>query len=235
MIILPAIDIYDNKAVRLLKGDYNKMTVYDDNPVNRAIVFKDAGATWIHVVDLKGARDGDTPAKEVVENIIKETGLLVEVGGGIRDMTAVDAYLSSGVSRVIIGTAAVTDEEFLKEALEKYGEKIAVGADIKDRYIAIKGWVEKSQITTEEFFNKMEALKVKTIICTDISKDGAMEGTNRNLYKELSDKYSINIIASGGVSSLDDVKALKETNVYGAIIGKACYTGDIDLKEAFKV
>ena len=224
MIILPAIDLFDKKAVRLYKGDYAQMTVYSDRPWEKALDFKNAGAEFIHLVDLEGAKDGTTPNIDVVEKIIKETGLKVEIGGGIRSRETLEKYFSIGVARVILGTAAVNDREFLLWAVENYGEKIAVGADIKDGFVAIKGWTEKSQ--------DMESIGVRTIICTDISKDGAMQGTNRELYKELSEKFSIDIVASGGVSTLDDIKALREMNLYGAIVGKAYYIGAIDLKEA---
>lgn len=232
MIILPAIDMYDKKAVRLYKGDYKQMTVYSENPVEIALDFKNAGAEFIHLVDLEGAKDGTTPNIHVVEKIIKETGLKTEIGGGIRSRETLEEYLSIGVSRVILGTAAVTDREFLLWAVEKYGERIAVGADIKDGFVAIKGWLEKSEIKCEDFFSDMEKVGVKTIICTDISKDGAMQGTNRELYKELSANFNIDIVASGGVSSIDDIKALREMNLYGAIVGKAYYINAIDLKEA---
>lgn len=232
MIILPAIDMYDKKAVRLFKGDYTQMTVYSDNPVEIAAEFKNAGAEFIHLVDLEGAKDGTTPNIDVVEGIIKETGLKAEIGGGIRSRETLEKYLSIGVSRVILGTAAVTDRDFLLWAVNTYKEKIAVGADIKDGYVAIKGWIEKSEIKCEDFFKDMESIGVKTIICTDISKDGAMQGTNRELYKALSEKFNIDIVASGGVSSIDDIKALREMNLYGAIVGIAYYIKAIDLEEA---
>lgn len=235
MIILPAIDMYDKKAVRLFKGDYSKMTVYSDDPVEIALDFKRCGAEFIHLVDLEGAKDGTTPNIDVVERIIKETGLKAEIGGGIRSKETLERYLSIGVSRVILGTAAVTDREFLIWAVKNFGEKIAVGADIKDGFVAIKGWLEKSEIRCEEFFLDMEKIGVKTIICTDISKDGAMQGTNRSLYKELSQKFSLDIVASGGVSSLDDIMALKEMQLYGAIVGKAYYIKAIDLEEAIRL
>ena len=235
MKLFPAIDLYDKKAVRLYKGNYNEMTVYSEDPVSVALDFKSCGAEYVHVVDLEGAKDGTTPNIDVVAAIAKKTGLFVEVGGGIRSMEVLDKYFASGVSRAIIGTAAVNDEVFLSSAIEKYGEKIAVGADVKDGYIAIKGWVEKSEYTLDDFFKKMQEMGVKTIICTDISKDGAMRGTNLEMYSELSEKYSLNIIASGGVSSIDDVKALTKMGMYGAIIGKAYYTGAIDLALALEV
>ncbi|MBQ8343302.1 MAG: 1-(5-phosphoribosyl)-5-[Clostridia bacterium] len=235
MKIFPAIDLYGGKAVRLYKGDYAQMTVYSDDPVAVARDFERQGAKYIHVVDLEGAKIGKPAHLDVVEKIAKETDLFIEIGGGIRDMERVERYLSVGANRVILGTAAVTDEEFLRAALVAHGEKIAVGADIADGRIAIRGWVEKSEYTTEAFFDKMQALGVKTVICTDISKDGAMKGTNRALYKALGEKYTIDIVASGGVSTLDDVAALAAAGTYGAIIGKAYYIGAIDLAKAIQV
>lgn len=235
MIIFPAIDLVQQKAVRLFKGDYANMTVYSDDPVAVAKDFEAAGATHIHMVDLEGAKDGTTPNLAIVERVVKETALKVEIGGGVRDMVTVEKYLAVGVDRVILGTAAVTDEAFLCAAVEKYGERIAVGADVKDGYVAIKGWLEKSAYTLEQFMDKMQSIGVKTIICTDISKDGAMKGTNRELYRALSAKYAMNIVASGGVSSIEDVCALREMELYGAIIGKAYYTGAINLREAIEV
>ena len=235
MNIFPAIDLYEKKAVRLYKGDYREMTVYSENPHLVALDFKSAGAEYIHVVDLEGAKLGTTPNLDVVAKIVSESGLFVEVGGGIRTMDTLDKYFSVGVSRAILGTAAVTDDDFLVSATKRYGEKIAVGADIKDGYVAIKGWTEKSEYTLDAFFEKMQKLGVKTIICTDISKDGAMNGTNLNMYRELSSKYSIDIIASGGVSSISDIEELRKMDIYGAIIGKAYYTGAINLKEAIRI
>lgn len=235
MKLFPAIDLYDGKAVRLYKGDYNQMTVYSENPIEIARDFENCGAKYIHLVDLEGARDGTTPNIDIVKQIANETSLFCEIGGGIRSMETVDAYLNAGVDRVILGTAAVKDPEFLETAIEKYGEKIAVGVDVKDGFVAIKGWVEKSEYSGFEFCEKMQELGVKTIICTDISKDGAMKGTNRELYKELSQKFSLQITASGGVSDIEDIKALCKLNLYGAIIGKAYYIGAIDLKEALEV
>lgn len=234
MILFPAIDIVDGKAVRLFKGDYDQMTVYSDNPAEIAFDFKDCGATAIHIVDLEGAKDGNTPNFDTVIKIKKQAGLFCEIGGGIRSMEVVEKYLDAGIDRVILGTAAVEDEDFLKAAVEKYGEKIAVGADIRDGYIAVKGWLERSQVTADEFFEKMQQIGVKTIICTDISRDGAMKGTNLDLYRTMNRRYQVNITASGGVSSMDDVLALNDMKMYGAIIGKAYYTGAIDLREAAK-
>lgn len=235
MLIYPAIDLYDGKAVRLYKGDYQNMTVYSENPIEIARDFENAGATCIHMVDLEGARDGTTPNLHIVRQVAQETNLFVEIGGGIRSMETVDAYFSAGVDRIILGTAAVNDPEFLHRAVAKYGEKIAVGADVKDGYIAIKGWLEQSALTLDAFLEQMEAIGIRNVICTDISRDGAMRGTNLELYRELSRKYKMDITASGGVSTLEDVRQLRRMDLYGAIIGKAYYTGAIDLKEAIEV
>jgi len=234
MILLPAIDLYEKMAVRLYKGDYANMTVYSKNPIEVARDFESKGAKYIHMVDLQGAKDGTTPNLSVVEQVAKETSLFVEIGGGIRNMETVQRYLDAGVSRVILGTAAVNDEAFLRAAVEKHGQRIAVGADVKDGCIAIRGWLEKSAVTLDEFLQSMEALGVKNVICTDISRDGAMRGTNLELYKVLSEKYKLDITASGGVSDLEDIRKLRQMNLYGAIIGKAYYTGAIDLKEALE-
>lgn len=235
MLIFPAIDLFDKKAVRLYKGDYAQMTVYSEKPLEVAKSFKAAGAEYIHMVDLEGAKDGTTPNFDIVASVAKESGLKVEIGGGIRDEETVKRYLDAGVMRVILGTAALNDSEFLESVCKKYGERIAVGADLKDGQVAVKGWLETSDVSGLDFLEKMQSLGVKTVICTDISRDGAMRGTNRELYKELSEKFSMDIVASGGVSTLDDVKALSEMNLYGAIVGKAIYTGDIDLTEAIEV
>ena len=232
MNIFPAIDIIDGKAVRLEKGDYAKMTVYSDSPLEVAKSFEAAGAKFLHVVDLEGAKDGTTPNLDVIVKIISETSLKVEVGGGIRSIEVLDAYINAGVYRVILGTAAVSSPEFLEAALAKYGDKIAVGVDLSAGMVAIKGWREVSSLSCDEFFERLEGLGVKTVICTDISKDGLLGGTNIELYKALSEKFSIDIIASGGVSSLDDVRKLKDMNMYGAILGKAIYAKRIDLSEA---
>lgn len=235
MILLPAIDLYEKKAVRLYKGDYSQMTVYSEDPSAVAGDFAAKGATHIHMVDLEGARDGGTPNLEAVAAVAARTGLFVEIGGGIRNMETVEAYLQAGVSRVILGTAAVNDEAFLRRAVDAYGEKIAVGADVRDGCVAIKGWLETSAYTLEDFLSKMQEIGIRTVICTDISRDGAMRGTNLELYGKLSKAYEMNIVASGGVSSLEDVKALRALGIYGAIIGKAYYTGAIDLAEAIEV
>lgn len=233
MNIFPAIDLYDGKAVRLYKGDYNQMTVYSDHPELIAQDFKDCGCQYLHTVDLQGAKSGKTENIETIKKFVA-SGLKVDVGGGIRSIDTIEKYLSIGVDKVVLGTAAIKDEALLIEALEKYGEKIAVGIDIKDGYVAISGWTEKSEVQAFDFFKKMELLNVKTVICTDISKDGTMKGTNLELYQKLQNTFQMNIIASGGVSSLNDIKELRKMGVYGAIIGKAYYTKAIDLKEAIK-
>ena len=235
MNIFPAIDLVGGKAVRLFKGDYAQMTVYNENPLEVALDFQRAGARFIHLVDLEAAKSGVPTNLETIQKIVEHTDLFVEVGGGIRNMETAETYLSCGVDRVILGTAAVTDEAFLKAALAKYGAKVAVGVDLKDGFVAIKGWTEKSELSADAFFQKMENLGVQTIICTDISRDGAMQGTNRALYQEMSQKYRIDLIASGGVSSMEDIEALRAMELYGAIIGKAYYVGAIDLKKAIEV
>lgn len=235
MLIFPAIDLVQGQAVRLYKGDYAQMTVYDTDPLRVARTFQSQGASCLHLVDLEGAKNGGTPNLELITRIVSETSLFTEVGGGIRSMETVETYLTAGVSRVILGTAAVTDEAFLRQAVAAWGSRIAVGVDIRDGYVSIKGWTEQSAYTCSQFFEKMQKLGVQTIICTDISRDGAMAGTNLNLYRQLSQAYRMDIVASGGVSSLADVKALWEMDLYGAIIGKAYYTGAIDLRQAIEV
>ena len=232
MLIFPAIDLYDGKAVRLYKGDYNQMTVYSENPPELAEAFRAAGATHMHLVDLEGAKTGETPNLETIRRIREAVPLFIEVGGGVRSIEIVERYLDSGIDRVILGTAAVTDPSFLRAAVSKYGEKIAVGVDIRDGKVAIRGWTEKSAFDAFDFCRELQKIGVRTIICTDVSKDGAMQGTNRALYGELSKALNLDIIASGGVSTLEDIKALRALNLCGAIIGKAYYTGAIDLREA---
>ena len=235
MLIYPAIDLFDGKAVRLYKGDYAQMTVYSDDPVSVALDFQNSGARWIHLVDLQGAKSGNTDNLSTIRAIQKATNLRCEVGGGIRNMETVETYLNAGIDRVILGTAAVTDDAFLREAVQRWGKKIAVGIDIKDGFVAIKGWTEKSLLTAEEFFRHVQSVGVRTCICTDISRDGAMQGANHALYHSLSQAYDMDIIASGGVSTLEDVKILARLGLHGAIIGKAYYTGAIDLKTAIEV
>ena len=235
MNIFPAIDLFDGKAVRLYKGDYKQMTVYSENPVEIALDFVSQGAKFLHIVDLEGAKSGTTPNLDTVIKLKRESGLFCEVGGGVRSMEVVDRYISAGVDRVILGTAAVRDPEFAKAAAAKYGDKIALGADIKDGFVAVSGWTEKSELKVIDFCLDMQKIGINTLICTDISRDGAMQGTNVGLYEELSKKLSMQIIASGGVSSIDDVKRLAALDIYGAIIGKAYYTGAVSIKEAIEV
>ncbi len=235
MELFPAIDLFGGRAVRLLHGDYSQMTVYSDRPQDVAADFAACGARHIHLVDLEGARDGGTPNLSVIEAIAAKTALDIEVGGGIRSEETVKRYLSAGVGRTILGTAAAGDPDFLARMVARYGEAIAVSVDLKDGFVATHGWTQTSQYSCEAFFEKLQQLGVKTIICTDISRDGAMLGTNRALYGALSARYCVDIIASGGVSSLDDIRALRALNLYGAIIGKAYYTGAVDLKEAIGV
>ena len=235
MRIYPAIDLFEGKAVRLFKGDYARMTVYSENPVEIAMDFAAQGASCIHIVDLEGAKAGTTPNLELVCRIKRESGLFCEIGGGVRNMDVVRRYMEAGVDRVILGTAAVSDPAFVREAVADYGERIAIGVDIKDGFVAVKGWTEKSALNAFDFCAQMEAIGIKTLICTDISRDGAMQGTNVPLYQELSERFNMDIIASGGVSSMEDVRALAKMNIHGAIIGKAYYTGAISLREAIEV
>ena len=235
MLILPAIDLYEGKAVRLFKGDYRNMTVYSEDPLSVAMDFSKAGASWIHMVDLQGAKDGTTPNYDVVASVASSTGLKVEIGGGIRSEETVRRYLDAGVARVILGTAAITNWDFFCEMASQYPGRVAAGADCRDGFIAIKGWLETSAVTLEDFCGRLEEAGVRTLICTDISKDGAMAGTNRAMYQQLSESFDLDIIASGGVSTIEDIRSLRAMGMAGAIIGKAYYTGAIDLKEAIEV
>ncbi len=235
MYIIPAIDLIGGKAVRLQKGDYDKVSVYSDSPEKVAKYFYDCGAKYLHVVDLDGAKSGNADNFETIKKIIDATDLSVEVGGGIRSMDVIKLYVDAGVDRIILGTAAITSPDFLEEAVKLYCDKITVGVDIKDGMVAIKGWTELSDVSCEDFCRRLEKIGVSSVICTDISKDGMMSGTNLELYKRLNEEFSINIIASGGVSTLEDVRALKDMDMFGAIVGKAIYTGAINLTEAIKI
>lgn len=235
MKIYPAIDLYEGKAVRLLRGDYAQMTVYHEDPACVAADFAAKGAEYIHMVDLEGAKSGTTPNLSTICRVKEQTGLFCEVGGGIRTMETVSAYLDAGLDRVILGTAAVENPDFAKAAVNAYGDRIAIGVDIKDGYVAVKGWTEKSNLEAFSFCRDMEAIGIRTLICTDISKDGAMQGPNHDLYRRLSQEQGMQIVASGGVSSIEDVKRLAAMDIHGAIIGKAYYTGAVDLKEAIEV
>lgn len=236
MIIYPAIDLYDGKAVRLYKGDYDQMTVYSENPPEVAEAFVKAGATHMHVVDLEGAKSGITMNFDTIMAIRKAApDMFIEVGGGIRDEETIDKYLEAGIDRVVLGTIAVQDQGMLNRAVRSWGKKIAVGIDVKDGFVAVKGWTELTNYTVEDFARIMQSFGISTIICTDISRDGAMKGANRLLYSELSESMNLDIIASGGVSSLDEIRALAGFGIHGAIVGKAYYTGAIDLAEAIRV
>lgn len=235
MKIFPAIDLYKGKAVRLYKGDYSKMTVYSERPCELVEDFTANGASCLHLVDLEGARDGTTPNIDVIRYIASASDMTVEVGGGIRSLELAEKYLNSGVDRIILGTVAVHDEQLLKSAIYTFGDAVVVGVDIRDGYVATNGWIEDSGIDCFEFCDKLELFGVSSVIVTDISKDGAMNGTNHSLYKELAQRCTMNLTASGGVSSLQDVRRLAEIGLYGAIIGKAYYTGDIDLAEAVRI
>lgn len=234
MKLFPAIDIYGGKAVRLVHGDYAQMTIYHENPLAVAQDFIACGAKNIHIVDLEGAKTGETPNLDLIKRIAA-CGRFAEVGGGIRSEDVAGRYLDAGVGRVILGTAAVTNPALLEKLVARFGERIAVSVDVKDGYAAIKGWQEASSLTCDALCKRLEDTGVKTVICTDISRDGAMRGTNRQLYADLSARYQMDFIASGGVSSMEDVIALRDLNVYGAIIGKAYYTGAIDLRKAIEV
>ncbi len=235
MLIFPAIDLYKGRAVRLYKGDYAQMTVYSEHPEETAAGFAASGATHIHIVDLEGAKSGGTPNFEIVRRIKSASGVFCQVGGGIRSMAVIERYLSAGIDRVILGTAAATDEAFVREAVSRSGDAVAVGADIRGGFVAVRGWTETTSLDLFTLCGRMRSLGVATLICTDISRDGAMRGANRLLYQELSKRFDMKIVASGGVSTLDDVRSLAEMGLYGAVIGKACYTGAIDLKKAIEV
>jgi len=234
MIIYPAIDLYEGKAVRLKRGDYAEMTVYSKDPVSVARGFREAGATAAHIVDLEGARYGKPANFGVIERIAAESGLAVQVGGGIRTAEVVEKYLNVGVRRVILGTAAVSEPGFLAKMVSSYGDAIAVSADLMDGFVAVKGWTETSDRDALGFCHAVEELGVQTLICTDISKDGLLEGTNIELYRTLREKLAIALIASGGITSVDEITALSALGMDGAILGKALYTGNIDLAEAIK-
>ena len=235
MVIYPAIDLYGGKAVRLFKGDYAQMTVYNDDPTLVARDFQTQGATHIHLVDLEGAKFGTSPNFDTICRLKEQTGLFCQTGGGIRTMDRIDRTLGAGIDRVILGTAAVTEPGFVEEAVKKHGDKIAVGIDIRDGFVAIKGWTEKTEREAFAFCKEMADMGVKTLICTDISKDGAMQGANHDLYRTLSEQFGMDIIASGGVSSMDDVKRLSSLDIHGAIVGKAYYTGALNLAQAIEV
>lgn len=232
MKIYPAIDLIGGKCVRLTQGSYDAVTVYHEDPLEVAKEFEALGSAYIHMIDLEGARNGISQNSEVIRRVANQTGLLVQTGGGIRSMETIEAYLENGVSRVILGTSAVKQPQLVKDAVAKYGDKIVVGIDAKDGMVAISGWEVKSEFGAIEFARKMQDLGVKHIIYTDISCDGMLSGPNLKAMEEMARALEIEVIASGGVSCLQDVKDLKNTGVSGVIIGKALYTGNLSLKEA---
>lgn len=235
MELFPSIDLKGGMVVRLTQGDFDRMDVYSDDPASIAGQFREAGAKNLHVVDLDGAKTGETINAEAIGKILAAGIDLVEVGGGIRDEKRINHYLELGVSRVILGTVAADDFDFTADMIRKYGEKIAVGVDAKDGMVAVRGWLDKTEIDAIELCERLCEVGVSTIIYTDISKDGAMEGTNLELYKLLQERLSCGITASGGISSLEELTLLKEMGLYGAILGKSLYTGAIDLKEAIRI
>ena len=235
MKIIPAIDIISGRAVRLEKGDYNKITEYSENPVDVAKVFYNAGATELHVVDLDGAKTGRLENLEVIRQIINETKLNVEVGGGIRNQERIKIYLDCGAKRIIIGTAAAEKIDFAKEMASKYGQSLMVGVDTKDSFVATRGWINSTKLDGVEFCKTLASAGVKHVIYTDVSKDGMLSGTNMEVYKELSQIRGLNITASGGITSLEELSTLKSLGIWGAILGKALYAGKISMKEVLMI
>ncbi len=231
MRIFPAIDLRGGKVVRLTEGDYGQMKTYGDSPVDTAKMFESMGAKHLHVVDLGAAKDGGDENTEIICEIASKTGLFIETGGGIRSEDKIKKYIDAGIDRLILGTVAINNFDFLCDMVNKYGEHIAVGVDAKDSKVAVNGWLEVTQVDSFEFCKKLRDNGVSTVIYTDISKDGKLSGTNVDAYKKLKKIADLNVIASGGISSMDDIKALYEFDCYGAIIGKAIYENRIDLKE----
>lgn len=232
MVILPAIDIKDGNCVRLFKGDYGTVQKVAESYMETALGFEKSGAEWIHMVDLDGAKDASQQNKEIFLDVAKNTGLKVEVGGGVRSLDTVEMYLSGGVSRVIIGSAAVKNPTLVKEAVKEYGERIAVGIDAKNGFVATEGWLETSDVHFTDLAKAMSDIGVKYIIFTDISKDGTLSGVNAQQLKEINEACSANIIASGGVHTIEDILICKKLGLYGTICGKSIYSGTLDLKEA---
>lgn len=235
MVILPAVDIMDGKPVRLYKGDFSTAHQVAEGALKTALDFEKAGAEWIHMVDLDGSLMKKRVNEKIFLSVAENTALKVEVGGGIRTMQDIDFYISSGISRVILGSVALKDPELVKKAVNAYGDKIAVGIDAKNGYAAAEGWTQTSDIYFTDLAKKMEQCGVKTIIYTDISKDGTLSGPNLEQLDEINNAVSCNIIASGGVTDIDDIKALKSLGLYGAICGKSIYSGSLDLKQALEV
>ena len=234
MIIFPAIDLYKGQVVRLYQGDYSQMTIYSDDPVKTAIDMQNKGATHLHIVDLYGAKEGETRDYECVKSICQNTNLSCEIGGGIRSLSDIEKYISSGIDRVILGTKAITDPDFLKEAIKEFGSKMVVGVDSKNGKVAIKGWTETVEKDSFEFVGELSDMGVEYVIYTDISRDGSMKGINASEYEKLKG-LNIKVIASGGVSSYLDIEKIRNTGCYGAIIGKALYTKDIELGKAIDI
>lgn len=231
MIILPAIDIKDGKCVRLTQGDYNKETIYSDSPVEVAKEWEDKGAEYLHLVDLNGAKDGKSINEAIIFEIAQTVNIPVQVGGGIRTLETVDSFIKAGIERVIIGTAAINDREFLQAAVRKHGAKIAVSIDARKGYVATDGWTKTSSIKAVDLLKELEALGVKTIVYTDIAKDGMLEGPNLAELQMINEQTKIDVIASGGITTKTDVQEVKQRKVYAAIIGKALYDGRIKLEE----
>jgi phosphoribosylformimino-5-aminoimidazole carboxamide ribotide isomerase len=232
MIILPAIDLKDKTCVRLYKGDFATAHKVAEDAVSTAKKFEQAGAMWLHMVDLDGAKNAKPYNDDVIFDVKKNTNLHIEVGGGIRDMKRVEDYLNLGVKRVILGTAAIRNYPFVEEAVKEFGNAIAVGVDAKNGFVAVSGWQETTSVNSVEFCKKLRDTGVATVIYTDISKDGMLSGTNLEIYKELSKIEGLQIVASGGITFADEIRALNEMGIYGAIVGKAVYEGKLSLKDA---
>jgi len=235
MIIYPAVDVKEGRCVRLVQGEFDKVTVYSDNPVEMALKWEQLGAQYLHVVDLDGARTGHVQNIPTISEMAVKLGIPLQMGGGIRTIEMIETILCKGIHRVILGTSAVKDPNLVKNALKSFGDSIAIGIDAKDGMVAIEGWAKTSEFTAKGFAKKMEELGAKTIIYTDISRDGMLAGPNLKAMEEMVNAVGIEVIASGGVSNIDDIKNLKEVGVSGVIVGKALYTGDLDLKEAIEV
>lgn len=232
MYIYPAIDLYNGACVRLVKGDFNQKTVYSHQPVEIAKKFMESGANKLHVVDLNGAESDNNANYEMVKRIVKAVDISVQVGGGVRSLKSAQKYLSIGVDRVIIGTKAVEDIGFLTQLIDKFGDRLVVAVDVKDGFVAINGWKDKSEIPIMDFINQLQQVGVKRIICTDISRDGLLQGSNIELYKEIQRTYNMELIASGGVSSIEEIKTLESEGLFGVILGKALYEKKFTLEEA---
>lgn len=235
MVILPAIDIKDGNCVRLLKGDFNTVHKVAEDPVKTALGFQKSGASYIHMVDLDGAKDATPKNADIFIEVAKKTSLKVEVGGGIRNLDTVEYYLKNGIDRVILGSVAVKNPTLVKDAIKEYKEKIVVGIDAMNEYVSVEGWLDSSNVHYISLAKEMEKYGVKNIIFTDISKDGTLEGPNLNQLSKINEAVSCNIIASGGIKDINDIYALKKLSIYGAICGKSLYQGTLDLKEAIKV